>query len=319
LNQLKKGLIALAGDLSKAVTADLAKDDFSNWLFEIRMLEREIEHCLKHLKGWMKDECVNTPLMLGPAKSYLQKEPLGVVAVLGSWNYPLATSIGPVISAIAAGNCVILKPSEMAPYTAVVVKTLFARFLDLTAYKCINGGVNVAIRTTSSLVDLIIFTGSTEKGKLVAMSAAKNLVPCILELGGKCPMIIDESCDLEYTAKKAAAMGFLNSGQLCIRSDYILVHTTLADKFLTKLKANMDKIYSNGSKATLGKVINNFHLERCCKLLADHGGTVIEGNANANQDKNLLPTVILNPNINSPLMKEEIFGPILPVFTYRNI
>jgi aldehyde dehydrogenase (NAD+) len=207
-----KGLNAMSADLSKAVTADLAKDDFSNWLFEVRMLEREIEHGLKHLKGWMKDECVDTPLMLGPAKSYLQKEPLGVVAVLGSWNYPLATALGPVISAILAGNCVILKPSEMAPYTAKAVKTLFARFLDLSAYQCINGGVNVAIRTTSSKVDLIIFTGSTEKGKLVAGAAAKNLVPCILELGGKCPMIIDESCDLAYSCKKAAAMGFLNSG-----------------------------------------------------------------------------------------------------------
>lgn len=132
--------------------------------------------------------------------------------MLGSWNYPLATALGPVISAIAAGNCVILKPSEVAPFTAKAVKDLFDRFLDRTAYACVNGAVNVAIRTTQTPVDLIIFTGSTEKGKLVAAAAAKNLVPCILELGGKCPMVIDESCDLEYTAKKAAAMGFLNSG-----------------------------------------------------------------------------------------------------------
>ena len=158
----------MASELSKAVTTDLAKSDFSNWLFELCMLEREIDHTLAHLSRWMKDECVDTPLMLGPGKSYLQREPLGVVAVLGSWNYPLATLIGPVISAISAGNAVLLKPSEMAPFTAKAVKTLFARFMDLSTIQCVNGGVNVAIRTTSSPVDLIVFTGSTEKGKLVA-------------------------------------------------------------------------------------------------------------------------------------------------------
>ena len=207
-----KGVQTMGKDLSQAVTQDLAKDDFSNWMFELRCIEREIEHALKHLKSWMTDEVMDTPLFLGPARSYLQREPLGVVAVLGSWNYPLATAIGPVVAAMAAGNCVLLKPSEMAPWTAKAVKTLFARFLDLNAFQCVNGAVNVAIRTTSSLVDLIIFTGSTEKGKLVAGAAAKNLVPCILELGGKCPLVIDESCDMNYTAQKAAAMAFLNSG-----------------------------------------------------------------------------------------------------------
>ena len=133
LTQLKKGLKTMASDLSTAVTKDLAKSDFSNWLFELCMLEREIDHTLAHLKSWVKDECVDTPLMLGPGDSYLQKEPLGIVAVLGSWNYPLATLIGPVISAIAAGNCVLLKPSEMAPWTAKSVKQLFARFMDLSA------------------------------------------------------------------------------------------------------------------------------------------------------------------------------------------
>lgn len=212
LKQLMKGLKTMATDLSSAVTQDLAKDDFSNWMFELRMIEREVEHSLKHLKSWMTDEVMDTPLFLGPARSYLQREPLGIVAVLGSWNYPLATALGPVVSAIAAGNTVLLKPSEMAPWTAKAVKTLFARFLDLNAFQCVNGAVNVAIRLTSSPVDLIIFTGSTEKGKLVAGAAAKNLVPCILELGGKCPLVLDDSCDLEYTAKKTAAMAFLNSG-----------------------------------------------------------------------------------------------------------
>ena len=132
------------------------------------MVEREIEHSLKHLASWAKDEAVDTALMLGPAKSYLQREPLGIVVVLGAWNYPLATMVGPVVSAIAAGNCVLLKPSEMAPYTAVAVKKLFDSYMDLNSYQCVNGAVKVAIACTAAPADLIIFTGSTEKGRLVA-------------------------------------------------------------------------------------------------------------------------------------------------------
>ena len=133
-------------------------------------------------------------------------------------------------------------------------------------------------------------------------------------------MIVDESCDLEFSAMKAAAMGFLNSGQLCIRSDYVLVHTTLADKFATKLKAHMTSLYKDGTqRATLGRVVNDFHKDYKCKMLANHGGTVIHGNGNAHVDGNLVPTVILNPSLDSQLMKEEIFGPILPMFTYKNI
>lgn len=171
----------------------------------------------------MKEECVDTPFSLGPGKSYIMKEPLGVIAVMGSWNFPISTTIVPAISAIAAGNCVVIKPSEMAPWSAKIMKTLCARYLDLAAYKCINGQVQVAIRTTTSKFDKIIFTGSTEKGKLVAAAAAKNLVPCCLELGGKCPLVIDKSADLEFAAMKIAQTGFINSGQLCIRCDYLLV------------------------------------------------------------------------------------------------
>ena len=132
--------------------------------------------------------------------------------MLGSWNYPYSTSLGPVVSAIAAGNAVLLKPSEMAAHSALAMKNLFQRYLDQNAYQCVNGAVQVAIRTTSSPVDLIIYTGSTEKGRLVAAAAAKNLTPCILELGGKCPTVIDESADMNYTTSKVAAMAFLNSG-----------------------------------------------------------------------------------------------------------
>ena len=320
LRQLKLGLKQMEQELNQAVAADLGKGSFVNWMLDIRIVEREIEHALKHLKSWMKDECVDTALMIGPGKSYIQKEPLGIVAVLGTWNFPIATSLGPVVNAISAGNCVLFKPSELAPHSAVVMKSLFQKYLNANAFQCVNGAVQVAIKVTSAPVDLIIFTGSTRTGKLIAQAAAKNLTPCVLELGGKCPVVIDETADMNYTASKIAAMGFVNSGQLCIRSDYILVQNSLAEKFLSKLKAEVTRIYKDGAdKASLGRPINDFHKNRCCDLLADHGGTVITGNANASRDKNLTPTIILNPVLDSPVMQDEIFGPILPVLTYKTL
>ena len=171
----------------------------------------------------MKDEPRDTPFMIGPGTSYVVKEPLGVVAILGAWNFPLKTTLSPLISAISAGNVVVMKPSEFAPHCTVIFKRLFARYLDSSAFQCLNGQVEVGKKLTNSKVDLIIFTGSTQTGRLIATAAAQNLVPCILELGGKCPCVVDSSADLEFAAQKVAMLGFLNSGQLCIRPDYCLV------------------------------------------------------------------------------------------------
>ena len=160
----------------------------------------------------MKDECVDTPLIVGPGKSYIMREPLGVIAIIGSWNYPFVTTICPLTHAIAAGNVVVIKPSEFSPYSSKMIKQLLAMSVDSSCYQCIVGHVKVAVALTSSPVDKIIFTGSTEKGKLVAAAAAKNLVPCILELGGKSPLIIDKSADLKFTAAKTGFGSFCNSG-----------------------------------------------------------------------------------------------------------
>ena len=199
-------------DFDDALQKDLGKGSFENWLLEIGSVSREVDHALNHLKEWMKEEFVDTPFVIGPASSYLVKEPLGVVAVLGSWNFPVSTTLGPLVSAIAAGNAVLIKPSEFSPHTSIVMKRLFARYLDSSAFQCLVGQVEVAKKLTASKVDLIIFTGSTEKGRLIAAAASKNLVPCVLELGGKCPAVVDSSADLEFTAAKIAHLGFLNSG-----------------------------------------------------------------------------------------------------------
>lgn len=227
-------------EISEALTKDLGKSDGVNSMYEFGGLFGELDHTIAELKNWVQDKRVDHPLTLTPGKSYIQYEPLGVVTILGSWNFPLATAFAPLIPAIAAGNCVVLKTSEMAPWTAKVVKTFFARHLDLSAYQCVFGGVQVAIRLTSSPFDKICFTGSTEKGKLVAAAAAKNLVPCILELGGKSPAIVDKSCNLDFTCKKIATMSFLNAGQFCIRSDYVLVEYSMVNKFVETMSKYLD-------------------------------------------------------------------------------
>ena len=160
----------------------------------------------------MQPNKVNHPLATGPATSYVIKEPLGVISILGSWNCPMITVINPLVAVIAAGNCAIIKPSELSPWSSNLVKSLIQRYLDTSCYQVVMGAVKVAIRATSIRVDKIIYTGSTEKGMLVAQAAAKNLVPCILELGGKSPCIVDKSCNLDYTALKVAMAAFLNFG-----------------------------------------------------------------------------------------------------------
>jgi aldehyde dehydrogenase (NAD+) len=257
-------------------------------------------------------------MLIGPGKSKIVYEPLGVICIMGSWNFPLFTTLGPLIAVIAAGNCAVVKPSEFSPNTTKKIKSLIARYLDGSAYVCLEGQVQVAIALTSKRFDGIVFTGSTEKGKLVAAAAAKNLVPCLLELGGKCPSVVDQSSDLDFAAKKIVLGRYINSGQVCISPDYVLVPENKKDKFIELLKKHITAFWSDGANvADMGKVVNNFHQNRLCDLFTDiEPSQIVCGNPNVLQDRKLTPTVVLNPAKDSLLMKDEIFGPILPLITY---
>lgn len=189
------------------------------------------------------------------------------------------TVLGPLVGLIASGNCGVLKPSEFAPFTSVIIRRLIARNLDTSAYVVVQGAVQVAIAMTSSPFDHITFTGSTEKGRLVAASAAKNLVPCLLELGGKSPCIVDKNCDIEHAAQRIAYGMGLNFGQTCIRPDYVLVDTDIMQKFVDRMKHYLGVFYSEGNdRSAFGSAINDFHNKRICNLLKDHGGTFCYGN-----------------------------------------
>lgn len=202
----------MTADFCEALRLDLGRQHFVTWFSETSLLERDIQHAIDHLKSWAKEEVVDTPFLIGPGTSKILREPYGVVLIMGAWNFPIYTTLCPLIYAIAAGNCAIIKPSELSPHISQKMKSLITRYLDSSAYIAIQGAVEVAKSITTYPFDLIMFTGGSEKGKLVASAAAKNLVPCILELGGKSPCVIDDSADVELAAKKVAFGRYINAG-----------------------------------------------------------------------------------------------------------
>ena len=199
-------------DLEDSVKADLGRGGFITWFIELNSIEYQIDHTIKNLSKWTKDVSVDTPMLIGPACSKIVYEPLGVVLVMGAWNYPYYTTLGPLVDVIAAGNCALIKPSEFSPNVSKKIKSLIVRYLDSKSYICMEGAVEVAKTLTTKKFDFIIFTGGSEKGKLVAAAAAKNLVPCLLELGGKSPAIIDTSADLDLAAQKISFGRYQNAG-----------------------------------------------------------------------------------------------------------
>lgn len=259
--------------------------------------------------------------MLAPCKSKIRYEPLGVVLIFGSWNYPYVVNFKPLSASIAAGNCAVIKPSEMAPNASAAIKSLVTKYLDQDCFAVIEGGPDVAAAICHHPWDLICFTGSTIKGKLVAEAAAKNLVPCILELGGKCPCVIDDCADIDFAAGKVAFARFNNSGQTCISTDYILVHESKQKEFVDRLKEKVKTMYGETSTGSdeMGKVVTDWHCDRLKKMIETSGGQIVMGGNVKRDIKYVEPTIIVNPKPDSSVMEEEIFGPVLPIITFQNI
>lgn len=236
LKNLKNGLHTMYKDLTEAVKKDLGREAFATWFTELAIIDKEIDHTIANLKKWNEGIVVDTPMFLAPARSRVVYEPLGVVGVISSWNFPIYTCLSPLVCVIAAGNCAVIKPSEITPHTLLKIKSLITRNLDTSCYAVIEGQVEVAKACSNTKFDSICFTGSTEKGRLVAQAAGKNLVPLVLELGGKSPAVVDENANLEYAAKQIARGKFLNCGQICVSTDYILIHYSVTDKFIRLLQ-----------------------------------------------------------------------------------
>ncbi len=297
--------------LKQALFKDLLKSDFETYLTELSILYSEINYFIKNIKKLAKRQKVKTNLANFPAKSYQVPEPLGVTLVIGAWNYPLQLSLLPALTAIAAGNTVILKPSELASYTSKVMAELINQTFDNAYFYVYEGGVEETTELLSYRFDKIFYTGSSQVGKLVYQAAAKHLTPVTLELGGKSPTFVFADCDLKMTAKRLVWAKLLNAGQTCVAPDYVLVEKSIEDNFCIALKREMEKY------TTQVKIINDRHFERITNLIEEdkvyYGG-------NLDKDQLIIsPTILRNVNFNSSIMQQEIFAPILPVISFDSL
>ena len=319
LKKLKNSIIANEGEIKKALKEDLNKSESESYMTEIGMTLSELSYDIRHVRRWSKNKRVGTPLAHFPARSFISKEPYGVALILSPWNYPFMLLIEPLIGAISAGNCAVLKPSEFAPNTANVIEKIVKECFEEEYVTVIQGDKDVSQSLIEKKFDYIFYTGGTRVGKIVMQEASKNLVPVTLELGGKSPCIIDEKYSMHLAAKRLLFGKLLNAGQTCIAPDYVLINKKVKDEFINELRKILKEFLGENpiENEDYPKIVNERHFKRLMNLI-DGEKVVIGGKS----DENLLkiePTILDNPKIDSKVMSEEIFGPILPVITYEKI
>lgn len=318
LKALYEALLRYEPALMRALYDDLKKSPEECWVTEIGFLLAEISHTLKHLHRWMRPKKVATNLLNFPSKSYVYKEPLGVVLVIGPWNYPLQLLFAPLVGAIAAGNCVVLKPSEFAPATALVMKKLIEEVFtkDYVLYVEGDGAQVVPAMMNNFRFDHVFYTGSTSVGKLIYEMAAKQLTPVTLELGGKSPCVVESDADIKIAARRIAMTKFSNAGQMCVAPDYVLVHQSVKEEFITALKTAINEFFTADASGSYnyGKIINEKGFNRLLVYLKE--GTIVYGGNYDAVTRYIEPTIIENISDESAVMGEEIFGPLLPIICF---
>jgi aldehyde dehydrogenase (NAD+) len=319
LKRLRQAIIENEERLSQALYNDLRKSKFEAYGTEIGIVISEIDDALAHISSWVKPQKVSTPLIHFKASSAIYSDPYGVALIISPWNYPFQLLLAPLVGAIAAGNCSMLKPSEVAPHTSSVITEMISKTFDPSYVTSLEGDAEVTQDLLKNKFDYIFFTGGTEVGRIIYQAAAKFLTPVTLELGGKSPCIVDEDIHLEYAAKRITWGKFINCGQTCIAPDYLLVNKKIKTKLVDKINITLKEFYGDDpSKSNdYPRIINHRHFNRLKKYLTN--GKVIIGGETNETDKYIAPTLIDNPDKDSAVMKEEIFGPILPLIGYSNI
>lgn len=318
LKALKSSILRHEKEIHAALKHDLGKSFFESYIAEVGFILEDIQHALKHIDSWTKIKKVSTPLTLLPAQSFIVPEPVGKVLIIAPWNYPFQLSLSPLIGAISAGNLVVLKPSEFAPEVARVLKVVLDEAFTHEEVEVALGGVEVTTELLKKKFNHIFFTGSTQVGRIVMRAAAEHLTPVTLELGGKSPFLIEESANLDSAAKRCAWGKFMNAGQTCVAPDYVLVPEHLKDEFITKIKNHLSNFYTQNPEASedYGRIINERHWERLNALIPREK-VVIGGQST--KPNYLAPTVLKDVQWNDKVMEDEIFGPILPVLTYKSL
>ncbi|MEB4615713.1 aldehyde dehydrogenase family protein [Leucobacter sp. M11] len=316
---IRRMLVDAEETLEAALAADLGKSPVESQVAEIGFLISEIDHTVANLARWAKPRRVSVPLALQPAAARVRPEPLGTVLVIAPWNYPLMLSLSPAIGAIAAGNAVVIKPSELAPAVSHALATLLPLYLDRRAIAVVEGAVPETTELLAERFDHIFYTGNGRVGRIVAAAAAKHLTPVTLELGGKSPAYVDATVDLPAAAKRIAWAKFLNCGQTCVAPDYVLGDRATLDRLAPLLAAAVHDLYGSqpARNPDYGRIVTEAHLDRLLGYLGD--GTIVTGGDADRADRFLAPTVLAGVSRDAAIMSEEIFGPILPLVAVEDL
>ena len=319
LKSLKQEIVNQEQALYNALKKDFNKSEFESFLSEFGLVISELNLVIKNLKHWAKPKRIKSSMLTFPSKDYIYKEPYGNILVIAPWNYPFLLAIEPLIMAIAAGNTVVLKPSELTSNTSQLITKIIEKVFPKNYVTSIEGGVDVSTKLLEQKWDYIFFTGSTTVGKIVAKAAAKHLTPMTLELGGKSPCIIDETVNLKLVAKRLVWGKFLNGGQTCIAPDYVIIKQSIKQEFIKVLIAEIIKSYGNNPKESkdFPRIINQKNTLRLKSML--DGTNIVFGGDTDVENCYVSPTIIDEPNLDSEVMRNEIFGPILPILTYDSL
>jgi aldehyde dehydrogenase (NAD+) len=319
LSVLKRAVNGNTSSILKALKEDMNKPAFEAYVAEVSQVTNAIDYALKRLAWWARPRRVHTPAFLFLAGSYVYPEPVGVALIIAPWNYPLDLVMEPLVGAIAAGNCAVLKPSEIAPATSAVTARIVKDHFDPAFVTAIEGGPAETQALLAEQFDYIFYTGGSVVGKIIMEAAAKNLTPVTLELGGKSPCIVEPDIDLDITARRITWGKYFNAGQTCIAPDYLLVNRRVKDDLLEGIKGYIKRFYGDDPKASpdYARIVSDKHFERISRLM-DEGDVVVGGQTEAGT-RYIAPTVIDNVKADHKIMQEEIFGPVLPVIAYDDL
>ncbi|WP_298152146.1 aldehyde dehydrogenase [Flavobacterium sp.] len=318
LSKLLHNIILHENDIVEALYKDFRKPQFESVLTETSLVISDLKYTLKHLESWAKPKRTRASLLNFPSRDYIYSEPYGKVLVIAPWNYPFQLSMLPLIAAVAAGNSVVLKPSELTPATSALISKIIRETFDVKHVVAVLGDATIAADLLKKKWDYIFFTGSVAVGKIVAKAAAEHLTPVTLELGGKNPCLVDDTANLEVAAKRIVWGKFLNAGQTCIAPDYILVKSSTKNQLVDLLKTEIKRAYGENAEQSddFARIINSDHWKRLIGLIEPY--KIIYGGHTNEDERYLSPTLIDEFNLESALMKAEIFGPILPILTFEN-
>lgn len=319
LQKLKKAIRNNENAIIEALHKDLKKPAFESYAGEIGILYTEIRHVIRRLGSWARTRKVGTPVIHFYSTSAVHYDPYGVALIIGPWNYPFQLVIAPLVAAIAAGNCVAIKPSELAPATSRLLAAMIRDTFDEGFVTVIEGGVEETGIMLKEKFDYIFYTGGTAVGKIIMRAAAEQLTPVTLELGGKSPVIVDEDAHLPTAARRLCWGKFFNAGQTCLAPDYLLVHKKIKSAFIDEITKTIREFYGDDPRTSgdYARIINEKHFDRITALLA--GARVIHGGQSARKERYIAPTLVDNVAMKDPIMREEIFGPLLPIISFNSL